>query len=447
MLSGRRRFAHRSRVDHRVVPEQRSAPAAPWLHHPLTDCTGRRRIDGRRQRAAARPAIGRSITPRRPLSRSWPWDDLEARAGEFVARQEKVAVLAMRPPLHTKRYMTWINAGKKPDQYAHNLYNHLRTLDRAGCARILVQELPQDERWAAILDRLQRASGGIGEDPLELAAPVETFDGQSFSNAAKLPADSPLELDPGQDPFARDSIRHSGRALRLAAVHHRCRAGAGSVPPPARRPCPESICTTRSSLCRTPRVIATLSAAGGCFDLATNGEVELVRRLGVAPARCIHTHPIKRDGDIRTALSFGVRRFVVDNPDELRKFAKFRNRSRAADPRGVPQRRRGCRFVAQIRLRPRRRSRTCWRSPRSCASRSKGCRSTPARRRPARGMHVAGHQCVPRLDAAAHESEATSCARSISAADFRPITSSPRVPIEEFCAPIRAAPWARSRRR
>jgi len=98
-----------------------------------------------------------------------PSDDLEVRAGEVLARQEKVAVLAMRPPLHTKRFMTWINAGKKPETYAHNLYNHLRTLDRAGCVRILVQELPQDERWAAILDRLQRASG-MGEDPLELSA-------------------------------------------------------------------------------------------------------------------------------------------------------------------------------------------------------------------------------------------------------------------------------------
>ena len=99
-----------------------------------------------------------------------PWDDLETRAGEILAREEKVAVLAMRPPLHTKRYMTWINAGKKPDAYAHNLYSNLRTLDRAQCVRILVQELPQDERWAAILDRLQRASGGLGEDPLELSA-------------------------------------------------------------------------------------------------------------------------------------------------------------------------------------------------------------------------------------------------------------------------------------
>jgi L-threonylcarbamoyladenylate synthase len=96
-------------------------------------------------------------------------DDLERYAGEFVARQEKVAVLAMRPPLQTQRHMTWINAGKKPEAFAHNLYNHLRTLDSAGCARILVQELPADERWAAILDRLQRASGMDG-DPLELSA-------------------------------------------------------------------------------------------------------------------------------------------------------------------------------------------------------------------------------------------------------------------------------------
>jgi L-threonylcarbamoyladenylate synthase len=99
-----------------------------------------------------------------------PWDALEARAGEILARDEKVAVLAMRPPLHTRRHMTWINAGKKPDAYAHNLYNNLRTLDRAQCVRILVQELPQDERWAAILDRLERASGGVGTDPLELSA-------------------------------------------------------------------------------------------------------------------------------------------------------------------------------------------------------------------------------------------------------------------------------------
>jgi ornithine decarboxylase len=74
-------------------------------------------------------------------------------------------------------------------------------------------------------------------------------------------------------------------------------------------------------------VIDALRAEGAFFDLATNGEVELVRRSKVAPGRCIHTHPIKRDSDIRTALAFGVKRFVIDNPDELRKFVKFRNRA------------------------------------------------------------------------------------------------------------------------
>jgi len=96
-------------------------------------------------------------------------DELEARAGEITARQERVAVLAMRPPLQTQRHMTWINAGKKAETYAHNLYNHLRTLDRAASVRILVQAPPTDERWAAVLDRLQRASG-MGDESLELSA-------------------------------------------------------------------------------------------------------------------------------------------------------------------------------------------------------------------------------------------------------------------------------------
>jgi L-threonylcarbamoyladenylate synthase len=123
-------------------------------------------------------AVG-GITPRVPGDRAQHYapstpleivgsDELEVRAGEIVARQEKVAVLAMRPPLHAQRHMTWINAGKKPDAYAHNLYNHLRTLDRIGCVKIFVQSLPTDERWAAILDRVQRASG-MGDDSLELS--------------------------------------------------------------------------------------------------------------------------------------------------------------------------------------------------------------------------------------------------------------------------------------
>ncbi len=74
-------------------------------------------------------------------------------------------------------------------------------------------------------------------------------------------------------------------------------------------------------------VVEILRDEGAFFDLATNGEIEVVRRAGIAPARCIHTHPIKRDGDIRTAIAFGIDTFVADNPDEIRKFAKHRRRA------------------------------------------------------------------------------------------------------------------------
>jgi ornithine decarboxylase len=74
-------------------------------------------------------------------------------------------------------------------------------------------------------------------------------------------------------------------------------------------------------------VVATLRDEGAFFDLATTGEVELVKAVGIAPERCIHTHPIKRDSDIRDALRYGVTTFVVDNPDEIRKFARYRKRA------------------------------------------------------------------------------------------------------------------------
>jgi ornithine decarboxylase len=135
----------------------------------------------------------------------------------------------------------------------------------------------------------------------------------------------PFEINPEWDPFAAEAIRHLASrygspllvidAERLRRQYRRLTAALPGVDLHyALKPLPHA------------SVINTLQAEGACFDLATNGEVELVRRLKIAPERCIHTHPIKRDSDIRTALSFGVDRFVIDNPDELRKFVKYRNR-------------------------------------------------------------------------------------------------------------------------
>jgi ornithine decarboxylase len=73
--------------------------------------------------------------------------------------------------------------------------------------------------------------------------------------------------------------------------------------------------------------VRTVIEVGGFLDLATTGEVQLAARLGVLPERCIHTHPIKTERDIRNALHFGVRTFVADNADEVDKFASFTERA------------------------------------------------------------------------------------------------------------------------
>jgi ornithine decarboxylase len=73
-------------------------------------------------------------------------------------------------------------------------------------------------------------------------------------------------------------------------------------------------------------VVAELKELGAFFDVATSGEIRLVRRYGISADRCMHTHPIKNPAEIAAALRFGIRRFVVDNPDELRKFTRHRKR-------------------------------------------------------------------------------------------------------------------------
>jgi ornithine decarboxylase len=75
-----------------------------------------------------------------------------------------------------------------------------------------------------------------------------------------------------------------------------------------------------------PAVIRTLDALGAGFDIASSGEIELLREQHTRPRNTIHTHPIKRDSDIRDALRFGCTTFVIDNIWELEKFVGYRHR-------------------------------------------------------------------------------------------------------------------------
>ncbi len=92
-----------------------------------------------------------------------PAGEIDAQAAAASSGGTRIAVLAQRLPLKSHAYVTWVNAGRRPEQFAHDLYANLRALDSAGCQQILVQDVPEGERWDAVRDRLLRAATRVND--------------------------------------------------------------------------------------------------------------------------------------------------------------------------------------------------------------------------------------------------------------------------------------------
>ncbi len=75
-----------------------------------------------------------------------------------------------------------------------------------------------------------------------------------------------------------------------------------------------------------PAVIETLAALGCHFDVASEGEIELLQALRISGRKTIHTHPVKKSQQIKAALRGGSTTFVVDNLEELGKLTPWRHR-------------------------------------------------------------------------------------------------------------------------
>lgn len=73
-------------------------------------------------------------------------------------------------------------------------------------------------------------------------------------------------------------------------------------------------------------IIKTIDELDGGFDIASAGEMDLLLDHQISGRRTIHTHPIKKDAEIKQALRFGATTFVIDNIDELKKLLPYRGR-------------------------------------------------------------------------------------------------------------------------
>ncbi|MFO0703195.1 MAG: type III PLP-dependent enzyme [Patescibacteria group bacterium] len=99
-------------------------------------------------------------------------------------------------------------------------------------------------------------------------------------------------------------------------------------------------------------IVMVIKELDGYFDLATNGEVDLVQKLGIDPARTIHTHPIKRPSDIEHALAYGTKTFVFDNAYEFEKHVQFKDRIQVLMRLSFPNKEAQCDLSAKFGVLP-----------------------------------------------------------------------------------------------
>ncbi len=88
----------------------------------------------------------------------------DAAAIATQASDTGIAVLALRARPAGAKVAAWIAAPSDPMRYGHDLYASLRTLDRSGARRILVEAPPPLAAWEAVNDRLARAAAGASSD-------------------------------------------------------------------------------------------------------------------------------------------------------------------------------------------------------------------------------------------------------------------------------------------
>jgi ornithine decarboxylase len=71
----------------------------------------------------------------------------------------------------------------------------------------------------------------------------------------------------------------------------------------------------------SPEILTALHARGSSFEVASLGELELLRAVGVDPAEVLYSNPVKPPSHIAQAAAAGLWRFAFDSEGELYKLA------------------------------------------------------------------------------------------------------------------------------
>lgn len=92
------------------------------------------------------------------MARLCPSEQLEQEIAQQIKQGKCVGVLAHQASIDEDENVTVLRLPEQPDDYGHALYAALRELDQMQLDLILVEQLPDQEAWLAVNDRLRKAT-------------------------------------------------------------------------------------------------------------------------------------------------------------------------------------------------------------------------------------------------------------------------------------------------
>ncbi len=67
-------------------------------------------------------------------------------------------MISRQQPFVAKQNIIWFTMPDNPRDYSHQLYDILRQADESDTNLILIEQVPEQIEWAAIIDRISKAT-------------------------------------------------------------------------------------------------------------------------------------------------------------------------------------------------------------------------------------------------------------------------------------------------